>query len=318
MREQSEFIVPPAAVPAEPIRAPSFSVIIPCYQAAATVAAAVESALAQSYSPREVIVCDDGSTDQPGRALAPYLDRILLLRQENGGGASALNRCVSVANGDFVAILDADDRYEPGRLQRLGALGALRPDLDILVTDAWLEEDGARRGRYSDVNPFVVDDQRAGILDTCFPGGWPAVRRQTLLDAGGFDESYAVAYDWECWARLIHRGSRAGLVNEPLLSYRIHQSSLSANKLTSLGERLRLFAEAEGWQLTKAEQRVLRRSIARDRRRLSLEELAVTMAAGASRATLVRLAARRRLPVSGRLVALRGAIRGLRRRPTSR
>jgi glycosyltransferase involved in cell wall biosynthesis len=309
VRGQPEFIVPPAPVPVEPLSQPSISVVIPCYQAAETVAAAVESALEQSLPPNELIVCDDGSTDQPERALAPYLDRIRLLRKENGGGASALNYCVSAATGELVAILDADDRYEPGRLQRLAELAAFRPDLDILVTDAWLEQDGERVGRYSEVNPFVVDDQRAGILDSCFPGGWPALRRQALLDAGGFDESYSVAYDWECWARMIHHGARAGMVNEPLLTYRIHGASLSANKVASLRERVRLFAEVGTWPLSGAERNVLRAATARDRRRLALEEVAAQVAAGASAAALLRLLASRHLGLSGRLTVLRLTVR---------
>jgi GT2 family glycosyltransferase len=308
VQEQPEFIVPPAAMPVESLSQASFSIIIPCYQSAGTVGEAVVSALEQSSPPYEVIVCDDGSTDRPERALGPYLDRITLLRQENAGGAAALNRCVSAATGEFVAVLDADDRYEPGRLERLAALAELRPDLDILITDAWLEQSGARVGRYSDMNPFVVEDQRAGILDTCFPGGWPAVRRSALLAAGGFDESYKIAYDWECWARLIHRGARVGMVDEPLLTYQISGTSLSANKVASLTERLRLFAEAEKWPLTSGEARVLRAATIRDRRRLALEEVA----AGASTATFLRLLWRRHLGFAGRIAALRGAVRSVR------
>jgi GT2 family glycosyltransferase len=304
VREEPEFIVPPAGAAIEPGPEPSFSVIIPCYEAAGTIRAAVESALAQAYPAHEVIVCDDGSTDRPEQALAPYLDRIELLRQENAGGAAALNRCVAAAAGEFVSILDADDQYEPTRLQRLATLAAVRPDLDILITDAWLEQEGSRIGRYSEMNPFVRDDQRAGILDACFPGGWPAVRRAALLRAGGFDESFKIAYDWECWARLIHRGARVGMVNEPLLTYRIHGSSLSADKAASLRERLRLFAQAEAWQLTAAEKKVLRAAIRRDRRRLILEELA----AEPSRRGTLRLLARRHLGSAARLAVLRSAV----------
>jgi GT2 family glycosyltransferase len=312
VQEQPEFIVPPAAAPVESVSQVSFSVIIPCYQSAGTVGDAVASALEQSSPAHEVIVCDDGSTDRPERELAPYLDRIQLLYQENAGGAAALNRCVSEATGEFVAILDADDRYEPSRLQRLAALARLRPDLDLLVTDAWLEEEGERIGRYSDINPFAVEDQRAAILDSCFPGGWPAVRRSTLLAGGGFDESYKIAYDWECWARLIHRGARVGMVDEPLLTYRIYGTSLSANKVASLTERLRLFAAAGAWPLTTAERRALRTATIRDRRRLAREELAAGAAANASAATFLRLLGRRQISLAGRVVALRAAIRSIR------
>src|SRR5712692_3660025 len=121
---------------------PSFSVIIAAYQAAATIGEAVDSALGQTLTPLEVIVCDDGSTDDIERALAPYRDRIVLLRKENGGEASAKNAAARAASGVFVAILDADDAYLPERLEALGELAAARPDLDILSSDAYLELDG--------------------------------------------------------------------------------------------------------------------------------------------------------------------------------
>ena len=166
-------------------------------------------ALAQETPPHEVIICDDGSTDAPEMALAPYLDEVELLRKENGGGASALNHALAAASGDMIAILDADDFYDRTRLTAIGTAAGGRPDLDIVTTDAWLERDGETLGSYSSVNPFATSDQRAAILDTCFPGGWPAVRRERLLEVGGFDESYRVAYDWECWSRPILDGSSA-------------------------------------------------------------------------------------------------------------
>jgi glycosyltransferase involved in cell wall biosynthesis len=290
------------------VSAPTISVVIPCYEAAETVGEAVESALAQSTPPYEVIVCDDGSSDEPERALAPLLDRVRLLRKANGGGASALNHAAQAATGDLVAILDADDRYEPGRLEALTVLAVERPDLELLVTDAWLEQEGVRIGRYSDVNPFPTGDQRAAILDTCFPGGWPAVRRRTLLDAGAFDESYRIAYDWECWARLIHKGARVGMVAEPLMTYRIHGGSLSSDTVASLRERLRLFEAAAHWQLMPHERRVLDASIARDRRRLALEELAAAARRG-SRRDLFKLAFRARVPLRARATAVRAGLR---------
>ena len=262
--------------------------------------AAVASALAQTSPPHEVIVCDDGSTDDTESALAGYRDRITLLRKENGGGASALNHAARAATGELVAILDSDDVYDPRRLEAIRALAAERPDLDIIATDAWLERDGERAGRYFEVNPFDVEDQRSSILSTCYPGGWPALRRERLLEAGGFDESYAISYDWECWLRLIHGGSSAGAVDEPLMTYRIRGGSLSANPVPSLRERLRLFerAAANG-NLRPHERRVARRSIARDSRRLAEEEIGAALVARASAVAPARALRRPRRAVPG-------------------
>jgi glycosyltransferase involved in cell wall biosynthesis len=248
---------------------PRISILIPCFNAAATVAHAVDSALGQTTPAHEVIVCDDGSSDAPETVLEGFGDRVVSLRKRNGGGASALNHALAAATGDFVAILDADDFYDPERTTAIGAAAASRPDLDIVTTDAWLDRDGVRVGTYSTANPFAVSRQRAAILSTCFPGGWPAVRRTRLLEAGGWDESYRVAYDWECWLRLILAGSLVGMVDAPLMTYHVHEGSLSADKLVSLQERLRLLRAVDARSLSPDERQARGRAIARDSRRLA-------------------------------------------------
>ena len=299
-------LAPPPAGPVEPGLVPTISVIVPCYQAADTVGEAVGSALAQTSPAHEVIVCDDGSTDDITAALAEHADRITLLRKENGGGASALNRAAVAATGELVAILDADDVYAPRRLEAIGMAAALRPDLDILATDAWLEREGTIVGRYSEVNPFTVDDQRSAILRTCFPGGWPALRRRRLLDAGGFDESFAIAYDWECWIRLIHGGAVAGTVDEPLLTYRIRPGSLSSETVASLRERIRMLEQnRRSPALLPHERDVLEAAVAGNRRRLAGEEIGLALASGGARRKLLRLALRRNVPARSRFSALR-------------
>ncbi|HEY4237120.1 MAG TPA: glycosyltransferase [Gaiellaceae bacterium] len=256
-----------------PGAAPRISILIPCFNAAGTVARAVGSALGQTTPAHEVIVCDDGSTDAPEAALKGFGDQVVLLRKRNGGGASALNHALAAATGDFVAILDADDFYDPDRTTAIGTAAASRPDLDIVTTDAWLDRDGVRVGTYSTANPFAVSRQRAAILSTCFPGGWPAVRRTRLLEAGGWDESYRVAYDWECWLRLILAGSLVGMVDAPLMTYHVHEGSLSADKLVSLQERLRLLRAVDARSLSPDERQARGRAVARDSRRLTRLQL---------------------------------------------
>src|SRR5919106_6197910 len=102
---------PPSAGAVEPGPVPTFSVLVPAYQAAETIGEALDSALGQTAPPLEVIVCDDGSTDDLDGALASYTERIVLLRKQKGGAASARNAAARAASGDFVALLDADDEY---------------------------------------------------------------------------------------------------------------------------------------------------------------------------------------------------------------
>ncbi len=230
------FLAPPAAhTSARP--PPTFSVIIAAYQAADTIGGAVGSALDQTTAPSEVIVCDDGSTDDLEGALAPFRERVVLLRQPNGGAASARNRALRAASGEFVASLDSDDVLLPEYLEALGELASARPDLDLLSTDAYFDVAGEVVGRFYKENRFATEDQRTAILTGCFVG-WPAVRRERFVALGGFHESLKIAYDWDAWIRLILAGGRAGLVTEPLLRYRLRPGSLSADRVRSLRERV--------------------------------------------------------------------------------
>lgn len=156
-------LAPPTTAPAQPGRPPTFSVIVAAYQAAATIGEALASAFAQTVLPHEVVVCDDGSTDALDAALAPFRDRIRLVRQENRGEGAAKNAAARAAGGDFVVILDADDVYLPERLEALGELAAVRPDLDVLTTDAMLELEGRELGRYYElVGPFRSNSSGRG------------------------------------------------------------------------------------------------------------------------------------------------------------
>jgi glycosyltransferase involved in cell wall biosynthesis len=222
---------------------PSFSIAIAAYQAAETIAEAVESALAQTLPPVDVVVCDDGSTDDLGGALEPLRGRIVLVRQENRGEAAAKNAAARATSGEFIAFLDADDFYYRERLERLAELSAEQPDLDVLTTNADLEIDGAVTGRYyPDVAEFPVGDQAAAIVESDSAiFGAAAVRRTTFEAAGGLNEGLRSGDDWELWIRLALAGSRFGLVDEPLYRYRIHERGTSTDQLLGARDAVQMF-----------------------------------------------------------------------------
>lgn len=301
-------LTPPFRGEIEPGPVPTFSVVIAAYQAAETIAEAVESALSQSLAPEEVIVCDDGSTDDLAGALAPYAPHVRVMRQRNSGKGAAVDTGSRAASGEFVAILDADDVYLPGRLEALAELTAARPDLDIVTTDEFVEVDGRVVGRFYERNVFPVEvaEQRTAILRTCFVGGHPAVRRSVLLENGGFDRTLRIGEDWECWLRLILAGCKAGMVDEPLLRYRLHEGGLTSNRLDALLARVRVLEKHEhNPALTAQERGVLTASLAANRRRLALAEveLAFTDLPMHGRRRALALIARRDLPWVGRLTA---------------
>jgi GT2 family glycosyltransferase len=256
-------------------KVPTFSAIIAAYQASEFIADAIESLLAQTLQPAEIIVCDDGSTDALDAALTPYGDRIMLLRKENGGEASAKNMAALAASGEFVAILDADDVYSPERLEALADLSVQRPDLDILTTDCFVVAGGrVIRNCYDAGYRFEIGDQRRGILERNFVGpGLMAVRRDPLLAVGAFDEAFRHATDWDCWIRMIFAGSRAGLVDEPLAEHRVRATSLASDRPRQLQAYVAVLAKAAARSdLTVEERAVLSCSLAAQRRRLAFRQ----------------------------------------------
>jgi len=287
---------------------PRFSIVIATYQAADTVARSVDSALAQTYPAHEVIVVDDGSTDHPEETLLPYAGQIIVIRKENGGGASALNAGAEAATGDFLAILDADDAYDPRRLEVLADLACKRPDLDLITTDArFIVEDGVG-GTFATYTPFVTTGQRTAIFQSCFVGGWPAIRLSRLKEIGGFDEELRTGYDWDCWARLLLDGSQAGMAREPYYRYHLHAGSLTTSRASSLWDRATLLEKAlRNPTLRPDERPALEQAIRMHRSRAAVAEAQDAIYGSASKMRLARLTFASRLQPRARLAALLAA-----------
>ncbi|HET9185135.1 MAG TPA: hypothetical protein VFN82_03240, partial [Solirubrobacterales bacterium] len=150
---------------------------------------------------------------------------------------------------------------------------------------------------------------------TCFPGGWPAVRKRALEAVGGFDEAMRIAYDWDCWLRLLLAGAAAGMVAEPLYDYVIRGDSLAANRTASLWERARLLQKArENPNLREEERPRLERAI-HWRRSEALREEIRALAAGGRRSDLLRLLRTADVDARARAVAGLGTLApGLARR----
>jgi hypothetical protein len=287
------FRAPPATGKLGPGPRPTFSIVIAAYNAARTIAETVESALAQTLPPLEVIVVDDGSTDGSVAALEPFLGRIVCIRKARGGAASARNAALERARGDFLAVLDSDDAYLPERLDALAELAVARPDLDILCTDALLEVESRPVTTFSAGCAFEVVDQRAAILERCFCVA-PAYRRTTLRGAGGFDESLRTGSDWECVIRLICSGAVAGAVDEPLYRYRFHDRSLTSDRVRTLRDRIALLENAgQAIALEDRQRDILAGSLAAQRAYLALTEAEAALRARSHDARSRALAAAR-------------------------
>jgi glycosyltransferase involved in cell wall biosynthesis len=261
---------------------PTFSVVVAAYNAAGTIGEAIASALEQRPPPLEVVVGDDESTDDLAGALAPFGDAVRVVRIEHGGEGAAKNAAARAARGDFIAFLDADDTFLPGRLAALGAFARSRPEVDIITTDAYLVYRDRRLGRcYGEGHAFADVGQRTAILRTNFILGLSAVRRTRFLEVGGFDPTVAYTVDWELWMRLILSGSRAAFIDEPLAEYRLHPSSMSARRADMSRGRLDSIARAgRRDDLSGEERQVLASTRRSEKARLAREELRDALVAG--------------------------------------
>lgn len=286
--------------------APSFAVVIPAYEAAGTIGEAIESLRAQTAPAAEIIVCDDGSNDDLEQALAPFRDQIRLILGEHRGVTAARNELLRAATADFVVPLDADDVYAPTRLQRLGELAAARPELDILATDAVFVSGGRPSGRFNEKTPFAAENQADAILDRCFVI-CPAMRRERLLEIGGYDERLRTAEDWDAYLRLILTGSSAGLVAEPLLEYRLGSESLTSGRVQTLRERAYMLEKAAALPGLAADLRNLAERKAAVQRGRALQEAAreaVAEDAPEARRRLLEVSRAGSVPPRARLGAL--------------
>lgn len=210
---------------------PTIAVVIAAFEADDVIGTAVDSVLAQSVRPAEIVVVDDGSTDDLAGALARYGSAVRLVRIEHGGEARARNAAIAAASAEFVAVLDADDRFAPGRLAAVTRVLVERPDLDLVTTDAVLELDGRIVGTvYHEGHRFEVADQRAAILDRNFVFGQVVVRRTLMQELGGYDETITHTTDWECWIRLVLAGGRIGCIDAPLGVYTMREAAMSASR----------------------------------------------------------------------------------------
>lgn len=236
------------------------SVVIPTFNHARFLRSAVNSALAQTMPPCEVIVVDDGSTDDTAEILASYRDRIRVVRQPNRGVAAARNAGAAVASGELLAFLDADDVWLPAKLERQVARFQAAPDLGLVHCGVdEIDAEGARLRRVQDgLEGWVADDMLMFKRSVILGGGSGAMIPLALFkEVGGFDEALSTSADWDLYYRLARR-YRVGFITEVLLGYRIHGSNMHSNIAAMERDMIRGYLKAfmnAGPQLTAIRRR---------------------------------------------------------------
>ncbi len=209
------------------IPGPAVSVVIPTYNYGPLVGEAVASVLAQTRPAAEVIVVDDGSTDDTPARLAEFGDRIRVIRQANAGLSAARNAGITASAGEYVALLDSDDAFHPRKLERQVEYLAAHPAVGLCGTASfsdpgrmWPVVDGVPAGRRMTRDELV--------LKAWFSPSSALFRRAVVDAVGLFDTELKSVEDRDYWIRASARFGVAKLA-DPLTFYRIQPGSMSRN-----------------------------------------------------------------------------------------
>jgi glycosyltransferase involved in cell wall biosynthesis len=237
---------------------PDFSVVIPAFNAEATLARAIDSVLEQTWPAAEIIVVDDGSRDATADVARRYEAPVRLLTQANAGVSAARNAGASVARGQWLAFLDADDWYYPNRLQAHADLIQAHPDLQLLTgnydyvdqngqrgSDSMSAHDSGRRllGRACPESSLVMsaDDELEAFAEDHFGDTHTlSVTRAMFERMGGYPLGFKVCEDVHLLLRLLAAAREVGVCTSPLAAYCIHGDSVTRrDRLAAQRENVR-------------------------------------------------------------------------------
>lgn len=201
------------------------SVIIPAFNSEKTIARAIDSVLAQTYKDYEIIVVDDGSTDNTAEIVRGYDNRINYIYQQNAGHAAARNSAIKVANGRWVAFLDADDQWLPQKLQLQIELLDKNKNLKWCCCNRY-QSDGNRKNTFGNEKKITEALQDKDYFENYFSaapkGNCPIVTTCLIISKnifeqlGTFDSSYTRGEDLDMWWRIAHHFPQIGYIAQPL------------------------------------------------------------------------------------------------------
>jgi glycosyltransferase involved in cell wall biosynthesis len=264
---------------------PLVSVVIPTYNRANLVVETVESVIAQTYPNVEIVVVDDGSTDDTVDTLGPYRGRVKLVRQPNAGRSVARNTGMHHTSGKYIVFLDSDDLLLPESLAVRVTFLEAHPEVDLVYGDGFaLEESGRLFELGSHIRRFPPTNHDEFVHEFCktnfFPPLLALVRRSTLVDRESFDPEIVGLEDWDLWLRMLFRGASFAYLDEKVAVYRRHSGNTDRTEPAS-------FVRARTLTCTKIVREDLDRAMsARNRRDFRLEHIGAIVRGGSPRMLL--------------------------------
>ena len=208
--------------------APKVSVIIPAYNRAHLIGATLRSVLRQTYGDYEIVVIDDGSTDDTESVVRAIAPEARYAKQANVGIPEVLNVCVRAAAGEYIAFLGSDDALAPRALEKQAAVLDDHPNVGLVHGQAWLMDELGRL-THLQTPPFATESYtRSGheeiadlVMSNHIVATTVMVRKRCFEDVGYFDGRFGLYEDWNMWTRIFKHWD-VGYVHEPLAFYRVH------------------------------------------------------------------------------------------------
>ncbi len=216
----------------------SISVVIPAYNAARLLPETLRSVLAQTLPADEVLVIDDGSTDDTADVAEAFGAPVRVIRRSNARQAASRNFGVQEATGEWIAFIDADDLWLPNKLERQMQELVENPRADLCYTARvhFIETDGVKKMGSTVHVPPPEGIRKALFRNTVFMPSSVLMRRSAFLASGGFDTSFRILEDWDLWMRLEKAGTEFVACEDPMLLYRVHANNTSHNTPVWLAE----------------------------------------------------------------------------------
>lgn len=231
---------------------PLVSVIMPCYNMASYVSDSIKSVIAQTYPHWELLIVDDASSDETVNIIKSYAQadsRIkFAIKKQNSGISDTRNQCIQMAQGQFLAFLDADDIWHPEKLEKQLSFMLAKNIGFTYSTYDWINEDGKIMNKF--INTIGNLDYKTYLRNTII--GCSTVMVNKAITGDVFVPKFRTSEDTATWLDILRKGLMAYAIDESLVSYRIRRKSASSNKIRASIDLWKVYRQHEKLPFFKA------------------------------------------------------------------
>lgn len=231
---------------------PLISVIMPCYNMASYVSDSIKSVIAQTYPHWELLIVDDASSDETVNIIKSYAQadfRIkFAIKKQNSGISDTRNQCIQMAQGQFLAFLDADDIWHPEKLEKQLSFMLAKNIGFTYSTYDWIDEDGKIMNKF--INTIGNLDYKTYLRNTIIGCSTVMVNKAIIGDV--FVPKFRTSEDTATWLDILRKGLMAYAIDESLVSYRIRRKSASSNKIRASIDLWKVYRQHEKLPFFKA------------------------------------------------------------------